>query len=300
LVNASTSLSARAAKQATVTKNSAGSPWFRQVLVGGNPIGDLRPGDTANVPLYVNLADSCSLSGLQFRATVTPQNGAPAIRMAPQLILAPGVSAPSLQQSSKASELAVGWSLGSFSFQSRSSNFIGWLSFTIPALAASGQGYSVAFTNADGAPNLNTQYDSETRAAAVNVLSASRPSSVCSDDWKLHFFGSLTDPRSDDLADPDGDGVPNWMEFMAGTDPTDPNSRLKFTTIQGRSPKGELRTLLQWLTAPGKAYAVQSCSDLSSDSWTTSQIISGDGGVASFTEPSSPGEVRFYRLEVLP
>ena len=72
----------------------------------------------------------------------------------------------------------------------------------------------------------------ETRSASVTVGGPAVPASICSDDWKLHFFDSLTDPRAADTADPDGDGMPNWMEFLAGTSPIDPTSKLQFTSAE--------------------------------------------------------------------
>ena len=55
------------------------------------------------------------------------------------------------------------------------------------------------------------------------------PATICSDEWKIRFFGSTTNPAAADNADPDGDGVPNWMEFLAGTDPTSALSKFQLT-----------------------------------------------------------------------
>src|SRR5207247_7843769 len=116
------------------------------------------------------------------------------LSQAPQFVPAPGITAPSIQQSFEANSAAFGWSLGSFSFQSRSSNFLGWLRFMIPANATTGLGYSVSFANADGSPDLNTQYNFETRSASVAVSGPALSASICSDEWKMYFFGSVTPP----------------------------------------------------------------------------------------------------------
>ena len=280
--------------------NGLASPWYRQALVGGDSVSYATPGGTVNVPVYVKLQNGATLSGLQFRTVITPQNGAPAVAGSPQLTLASGVTTPYLQNSFKAAEAAFGWTLGSFSYQSRSSNFIGWVSFTVPATALSGQTYAVSFANADGSPDLNTQYDFESRSATVAVNAASPPASICPDDWKIYFFGSPANPAAADNADPDGDGVPNWMEYLTGTDPTSPQSRLQLSISALPTGKNPMPTQLNWLTAPGKAYELQSRENLADGNWTTMAIVSGDGSVTNLTDTNPPATTRYYRLYVLP
>jgi DNA-binding beta-propeller fold protein YncE len=276
------------------------APWYRQALVGGNSVGNVAPGSTVNVPVYVTLQNGSTLSGLQFRTVITPQGGAPAIAGSPQLNLASGVTSPYLQKSFKAAEAAFGWQLGSFGYQSRSSNFLGWVSFVIPPTALAGQAYTVSFANPDGAPDLDTQYNFESRSATVTVNAASPPASICSDEWKIYFFGSTTNPAAADNADPDGDGVPNWMEFLTGTDPTNPQSKLQINLGGLTTVSNQLQTQLNWLTAPGKAYELQSCSNLTGG-WTTIATVSGDGTVSSLSDTNSPGaSSRYYRLHILP
>jgi VCBS repeat-containing protein len=275
-------------------------PWYRQALVGAESVGNAVPGGKVNLPVYVKLADGAALSGVQFRAVVTPQGGAPSLTQAPQFSPDSGVPGPTLQQNVKASDTGFGWALGSFNYLSRSSNFLGWVTFTIPATAQSGQTYSVSFANADGAPNLSVQYDFETRSACVAVGGSAPPASICSDEWKVHFFGSLTNPSAGDLADPDGDGAPNWMEYLAGTDPTDPKSRLQLSGSATQAGKAQSQMTIHWLTAPGKAYEVQWSSSLSGGSWSTLATVSGDGTVASCSDTNITATVRYYRLHVLP
>lgn len=298
LVNSATTLSPRPLLR--TQHLLVASPWYRQALVGGSSVSiGYVAGAQANVPVYVKMTDGSTLSGLQFRAVVTEQNGAPALTQPPQLILAPGISAPGIQQSSGPNSTAFGWSLGSFNFQSRSSNFLGWIRFSLPSAALSGQGYTVAFANADGSPNFNTQYSFETRSASVTVNGSATPACICSDDWKQQFFGSLTSPSAADTADPDGDGVPNWMEFLAGTSPTDGASKLHFTGVESQVVNGQRQASLHWLTAPGIAYEVQWSASPSGGTWNVLGTVSGDGTVTAYTD-SSAGSGRYYRLRVLP
>ena len=301
LVDFPTSLTAsKAMSQESDAKSASPWPWYRQALIGALSTGNAVAGRTVNVPVYVKLSDGAALSGVQFRAVVTPQSGAPSLTQAPQFALAPGVPGPNLQESFKADEAGFGWSLGSFNYLSRSSNFLGWITFTIPAGAQSGQRYSVSFANADGAPNLSVQYDFETRSATVVVGGSAPPAFICSDEWKLHFFGSLANPSAGDLADADGDGVPSWREYMAGTDPTDPNSRLQLSGAVSPAGKAQSRMAIHWLTAPGKAYEVQWASKLSGGVWSVLAAVSGDGTVASCFDTNMTATVRYYRLCVVP
>jgi hypothetical protein len=246
------------------------------------------------------MTDGATLSGLQFRALVTPCNGAPPPAQAPQFTPDAGVAAPSLQQGFQPGETAFGWSLGSFNFLPLSSNFLGLITFTIPPGALPGQAYSISFGNADGAPDLQTQYDLETRSASVTVGAPATPASICSDDWKLHFFGSLTDPRAADTADPDGDGVPNWMEYLAGTSPIDFNSKLQFSSAEKCVVNGQAQTLLHWLTAPGRAYQVQWSAQPSGGTWNSLATVSGDGALAACADTNAAAAACYYRLRVLP
>ena len=299
LVDVPTTLTAAKAK---VMQPKSASPWswYRQALIGAVSTGNAVAGSTVRVPVYVKLSDGATLSGVQFRVVVTPQSGAPALTQAPQLARAPGVPGPTLQQSFNASEAGFGWSLGSLNYLSRSSNFLGWVSFTIPATARSGQTYSVSFANADGAPNLSVQYDFESRSAVVAVGGSASPASICSDEWRIHFFGSLANPSAGDLTDADGDGVPNWREYLAGTDPTDLNSRLQLSGVASPAGKAQAQMALHWLTAPGKAYEVQWASNLSGGVWSALATVSGDGTVANCSDTNMTATVRYYRLRVLP
>jgi len=275
--------------------------WYKQALVGAVSVGNAAPGSTVNVPVYATMQFGSTLGGLQFRALVTPQNNATTIANTPQFNHAAGVPAPSLQQSFKAGEAAFGWPLvpmPSFTCQSGTSNFLGWVSFTIPSTAQAGQIYMVSFANADGAPDMNTQYDFEARSAYVTVSGPAIPASICSDEWKIYFFGSVTNPLAADTADPDGDGIPNWMEYLAGTDPTSPNSKLELNGFA--TPKSQSQAGIQWLTAPGKAYELQSCTNLAGGAWNTLTTVTGSGALTNCVDTNAGSAPHYYRLHLLP
>lgn len=277
-----------------------GAPWNRPAKIGALPVGNAVAGNLVNVPIYARTADGASLAGLQFRCLITPDNGGPALTVSPTFIKADHLNNLTFMQGFKPYEVACGWRLGSFNFGPRSSNYLGTLRFTIPAGALPGHTYTVAFANADGAPNLATQYTFETKRAAVTVGAAAAPvTDSTSDEWKTHFFGSLTAGNAAPNIDADLDGVPNWAEYIAGTDPTDAASRLQFSSTTSQLVGGQRQVALRWLSAPGKAYEILASSSPAGGNWAVLSSASGDGTVLQFTD-TNPGGPRFYRLHVLP
>jgi hypothetical protein len=106
-------------------------------------------------------------------------------------------------------------------------------------------------------------------------------------DWLIKFFGNDPSLWPAAKADNDGDGATTMDEFLAGTDPTDPNSVLSLkllSTSQGRQ--------LSWQTEPGFIYQVQVSPNV--NAWTNlgaprfaagltdSQPVDGTLGVAYY------------------
>lgn len=283
-----------ALRPATITP--PGEVWHRQVALGALPLENVSPGATVNVPVFARVAPGAQLAGLQFRALVNPVGGAPALASPPQFIafgLAPALVA------GQTNAVAAAWNVGQLAFSQLSSNLLGFVRFTVPASAAAGAGYTVSFANADGSPDFLTQYSFETRGASVWVgRVAPAPPSVIADEWKTHFFGDAASPNAADLADPDGDGVVNALEYFAGTDPTSAASRVQLAPGGWRNSGRDLA--FQLLSAPGKLYVLESNTNLGSPVWTPVVTNLGDGNLKEFIQTVTPGGPRYYRLRVLP
>jgi hypothetical protein len=166
----------------------------------------------------------------------------------------------------------------------------------VPIWASQGQVYSVRFQNADGAPNLQSQYDIETLPASLWVLTSAnnKGTGTISDEWKLHFFGS-TQVQAE--ADPDGDGSSNFLEYQAGTNPMNNSSCLRLAAPVWDLVRNTL--VLRWLSAPGKTYTIESSADLTGGAWDplTSGAV-GDGFIQEFPLNHNPQSNRFYRLRL--
>ena len=80
------------------------------------------------------------------------------------------------------------------------------------------------------------------------------------DDWQRIYWESDSSKWPNTRGDSDNDGALNMDEFLAGTDPSDPNSVLRMR--MQATPQG---VFLNWNTQPGFIYQVQSKTDIGSN-----------------------------------
>ena len=105
----------------------------------------------------------------------------------------------------------------------------------------------------------------------------------------------------DGEADNDGDGMSNWSEYMAGTNPTNAASRLAITSLA--LTNGNAR--VNWLAVGGKSYVVQTNSGFGTSFADASPVIAvpGTGEIATnYLDPGAAtnGRTRFYRVRLAP
>ncbi len=271
--------------------------WLRQAGVGAGTEINIAPGSTCSIPVYVNVSTGSSLSGLQFRAILSAEGGAPApgaIVFSPTV----GVPVPTVLPGLAPNDIACFWAVGSFPSGLKASNYLGVITFQVPATVQTGQSYALHFVGVDGLPNMETPYKLESFPGFVWVSSpALKPRQITSDEWRTTFFGSPTNSLADDYADPDGDGMLNWQEYLAGTNPTNAKSKLQFSTTS-LNPNGVKGVALTWLTAPGKSYTLLSSPALGGSVWTPVNNNVGDGNNYQFIQSNSSGAARFYQLRV--
>ena len=115
-----------------------------------------------------------------------------------------------------------------------------------------------------------------------------------SDAWEKYYFGAVLTNRTD-LTDSDGDGMTDYAEFIAGTDPTNPASKLVFT---GALIQTNSAVEFQWSAVPGRSYQLLSSSNLISwvpiMDWTPATR-----SPMTFTATNGVG-ARVYRVQVRP
>ena len=111
-----------------------------------------------------------------------------------------------------------------------------------------------------------------------------------SDVWEELHNAIGIDPN----ADSDGDGFPNYLECLAGTDPFNANS---FPRISGVSISGT-NFVMNLPSVPGKLYQLQSCQSLSMPvAWSNETSVIAQPGTTNVTFPA-PAKLsgKFFRV----
>jgi hypothetical protein len=111
-------------------------------------------------------------------------------------------------------------------------------------------------------------------------------------DWELSYFGHT---GVDPFADPDHDGMNNYAEYLAGTDPNDPASGLRFTQILSVTNGMQLK----WLGADFKTYTLQRASYPASGFVDIQSGIAGTAPTNTYIDTTAPHQgTFFYRLRI--
>ncbi|MCI0744751.1 MAG: hypothetical protein L0Y58_05020 [Verrucomicrobia subdivision 3 bacterium] len=117
------------------------------------------------------------------------------------------------------------------------------------------------------------------------------------DSWEAEFFGGTSMPGGGAGEDYDGDRVSNGNEFVAQTNPNDPDSFLHIGSLSVGA--GVLR--IAFPTISGKRYRVERAGTLPPPFWSIVADVLGTGEVVELTDPSPGSQTsKFYRLQVLP
>ncbi|MEI6166081.1 MAG: fibronectin type III domain-containing protein [bacterium] len=111
-----------------------------------------------------------------------------------------------------------------------------------------------------------------------------------------------TSPLSN-LVDTDKDGMTDWEEQMAGTDPYNSHSVFSMTISNAPAARGAPGTVLQWTSVSGRYYQVLRSMDLMATPpfSNVGSPIQATGPITSFTDIDSPTTgARFYQIQVEP
>jgi hypothetical protein len=110
------------------------------------------------------------------------------------------------------------------------------------------------------------------------------------DSWESANGLNPNDSEDADL-DADGDGLSNLREYLAGTDPQDPQSSLRLQITRTSN------VLLQFTAAPNKSYTLEYRDNLEAGAWIRLSDIAASptGGTVQVTDAPGGGR-RFYRL----
>jgi PKD repeat protein len=188
---------------------------------------------------------------------------------------------------------SLSWNLG----DNTTTNTASGASFTHTYAAGT---YTVTLT-ASNSVNTSTLVSN----GVITVSAATTPLQA----WQLRYFNCTNCPQADPSADPDGDGMNNLAEFLAGSDPTNSTSGLHIISV---APQSNGDMLITWKTAGGHTNAVQVTSGDANGGYNTNFmditvsphiIISGSGDVTTnYIDGGGATNVpsRFYRIRLVP
>ena len=117
------------------------------------------------------------------------------------------------------------------------------------------------------------------------------------DIWE-ESHGLATDAASDAQLDSDGDGYTNHAEYMADTDPNDPEDHLKFDAFMLEAGT----TVLEFMARANRLYSLEYTTSLVDGTWMnlTNISVNSQNQVQSITDSNLSSESRFYRLVIPP
>jgi len=114
------------------------------------------------------------------------------------------------------------------------------------------------------------------------------------DGWEMAYFHSVTSATT--TSDYDQDGFPDLYEFLAGTDPTNPASRLVFESVNANAGGDPV---ICWQGVTGRQYSVERSFNLPAGFAVIASNLPGMAPVTAYTNPVlTNGLPLFYRIKV--
>lgn len=158
-----------------------------------------------------------------------------------------------------------------------------------PCINAGNNAYVQTTNDLDGNPRIKGG------TVDMGAYEYQTPASIISYAW-LQQYGLPTDGSADN-ADSDGDGMKNWQEWKAGTNPTNALSLLKMNSVSNRITS----TTVIWQSVTNATYYLQRSTNLSTQSAFSSiqSNIVGQAGTTSYTDNTATNAKSFfYRVGV--
>jgi hypothetical protein len=189
--------------------------------------------------------------------------------------------------------------------QAKSSISIG-TNWTRPQLRAA---YNYQFVLEDGSFGIhNRAYAVGLLKASIADLSGDANNDGLPDAWQVQYFGSANNPNAAPNANPSGDGVPNWLKYNLGLDPTVAGAAMPdgvvFANGKSLTTNGSATNSIAIYTAaeiafntePGKTYQIQAISSWTSTWSNVGNPIAGTGTVISYVTPTRANAQQFFRV----
>ncbi len=166
-------------------------------------------------------------------------------------------------------------------------------------------GYNWQFVNADGSKGVhNAPFAVGLLKASIGDLTGDANNDGLPDWWQIQYFGSTTNPLAAPNASPSGDGMPNWLKYALGLDPTVAGTTVPDGVVMGNiTAMGETNTVHIYTAAEvvfdtevGKTYQIQSISSLSGGWQNVGSPVAGTGSSISLFTPTRKNVQQYYRV----
>ncbi|MBI4325406.1 MAG: hypothetical protein HY674_09095 [Chloroflexi bacterium] len=167
-------------------------------------------------------------------------------------------------------------------------------------------GYNYKFVEEDGSFGVhNLSYAVGLLKASIADLTGDANNDSLSDAWQIQYFGSATNPNAAPNANPAGDGIPNWLKYNLGLDPTVAGTAIPGGVVWANGGRlGGSTDTIQIFTAAevafdtevGKTYQIQAVSSLSGGWQNLGDPIPGTGAAISYTTPLRENAQQFFRV----
>jgi hypothetical protein len=126
------------------------------------------------------------------------------------------------------------------------------------------------------------------------------------DTWQVKYFGSTTDPKAAPNYSAAGDGIPNWLKYALGLDPTVKGIEVPggmvwangTTLVNSATDTVQIFTAAEiaFNTEVGKTYQIQAISSVGAGWVNVGDPITGTGTAFSYLTPARSNVQQFYRV----
>ncbi|MGH7992733.1 MAG: hypothetical protein ACREDQ_04400, partial [Limisphaerales bacterium] len=178
-------------------------------------------------------------------------------------------------------------------------------SWTAPQLEAD---YNWQFVNNDGSLGIhNTAYAVGLLKASIANLTGDANNDGLPDAWQTNYFGLLSNPNAAPNAINNTNGVPNWMMYALGLDPTQSGITVPGGVVwmNGKAlvNSGVTNTIAIYTAAEiafntqlGNTYQIQGISNLSGGWQNIGSPVLGTGNSISYVTPTRNNAQMFFRV----
>ena len=168
--------------------------------------------------------------------------------------------------------------------------------------------WNYVFVQSDGSLGVhNLAYTVGLLKASIADVSGVSAAGGLPDAWVIQYFGSLTNASAAPNACPAGDGVPNWLKYALGLNPTVAGVTVPGGVVWANQARqvssGNTNSIaiytaaeVAFTTQTNMTYQLQAISDLGGGWQNVGSPITGTGSSMSFLTPTRNDKLQFFRV----